>query len=349
MLSSVPLRRQMLRLIVGAKTYQDVCDKTWILHPSEVGTNRPAIYLDGELEKVTGVPEDSTYAMQLERATGGQKEHGATVAYQIQAAHLLNGCVYKGAMKYPLIHAAAKRIDGYQGIEFLPQAALACTLCGNQYFGHWVTDNLTLNLAAQELAEAVTTEIAVTNHQFEYRDCFSIYAKAVRQARFGELIIIDDIGQNRYKRQRYEQMRSRLKQLKPQQSLRGAMLLRGDSGVKRLLVNENEVAEFLANQGFVIINPAKQSVSEIASKILGAQIIVGVEGSQLMHGLFSMQEHGTLLTLQPPYRFNNVFKDYTDCLEMKYAFVVGDPDPNGFKISLVTLDKTLNKIDQYSS
>ncbi len=119
------------------------------------------------------------------------------------------------------------------------------------------------------------------------------------------------------------------------------------STCKITTVNEDEVAEFLKNQGFAIINPSRISASEIVRQTLGAKLIVGVEGSQLTHGLFSMADDGTLLTLQPPYRFNNVYKDYTDCLGMKYAFVVGKEVADGFEINLEDLARTLDKIENH--
>jgi len=128
------------------------------------------------------------------------------------------------------------------------------------------------------------------------------------------------------------------------QSGQKVMLLRGNSGTKRSLVNENEIAEFLSSQGFVIVDPQKMSVDEILFETLGAEIVVGVEGSQLAHGLFPLGAAGTILTLQPPDRFNNVFKDYTDCLGLNYSFVVGNPVTGGFEIRIEDLARTLDMV-----
>ena len=343
MISLAPLKQRGFSLLTGYKTYRDLCDRQWTIHPSEKTSSPAAIYLNGELDKVTNVQEETTYAAELKRVQGGIVEHAATVAYRLQDVMMHGGYVYKNAMKYTLL-LQKESLIAWGGVERIAEAAIGCTFVGNRYFGHWLTDNLTLTLAAQRLAMAVRPSQPLTNHQQEYSDYLDIYCTPIKNARFKELIIIDDYGQNQYKYERYESIRSKFKETSTYQSVPGVMLLRGSSGVKRILVNENEVAEFLRNQGFIIIDPQKMSVRDIIAKTLGANVVVSVEGSQLIHGLFTLSPSGTMLTLQPPYRFNNVFKDYTDCLGLKYAFVVGQQVTNGFEISIEDLARTLDII-----
>jgi hypothetical protein len=255
-----------------------------------------------------------------------------------------NGYIYKKAMKVPLT-TARESFFYSEKIEDIPKAVLACTLFGNRYFAHWMTDDVTLFLAAQQLGKPIRTSQTLTTHQIQYSTLLDIYETQVTNARCQELILINDFGQNKFKRERYEYIRSKLKSLSPLQSVKGVMLLRGHSGVSRYLINENEVAQFLDNQGFTIIDPEKLSAKEIVSQTIGAKIGVGVEGSQLVHGLFTMEEQGGLLTLQPPYRFGNLFKDYTDCLGLRYSFVVGTQIANGFKIDIEELARTLDKLN----
>jgi capsular polysaccharide biosynthesis protein len=346
MINLTPLTQRVLRLTTGRKTYQQLCDKQWTLYPCESLVSPPAIYLDGELDKVTAVQPETTYAHEIRRLQGGKLEHGATTAYQLRNTHILNGYVYKGPMKHTLVMTKESLFNS-SVTDYIPKAALASTFSGIRYFGHWMTDDLTLALAAQQLAKPVAVARELTEHQVEYRDLFEIHTIPVTQVKCGELIIIDDVGQNRFKRERYEYMRSQLKKFGLVQSHRGVMFLRGTSGVQRFLINEDEVAEFLKDRGFAIINPSRMSATEIVRQTLGAKVIVGVEGSQLTHGLFSMADDGTILTLQPPYRFNNVYKDYTDCLGMKYAFVIGKEVSDGFEINLDDLARTLDKIENY--
>jgi hypothetical protein len=39
-----------------------------------------------------------------------------------------------------------------------------------------------------------------------------------------------------------------------------------------------------------------------------------------------------MLVLQPPFRFNNIYKDVCDAMQVKYGFVVGDAKDGGFTI-----------------
>lgn len=344
MLNLAPLQQRILRLIQGRKTYQDVCDRQWVLCPGEHSTHPPAIYSPAALDKVTAVPDTTTYANELTRIQGGTIEHGATTAYQLRDVHFLSGYVYKGAMKYPLVTTKESFLK--QGkTELISEAALACTWVGNRFFGHWITDDLTLTLAAQQLATPITISKSLTRHQIEYSTLFEIDVKPVSQAFCKRFIMIDDVGQNSFKRQRYQTLRAKLQQGTASPTHAGVMFLRKASGVQRSLMNEPAIAQFLQARGFTILDAESMSAAEIVQKTLGARIVVGVEGSQLVHGLFPMSDNGVMLTLQPPYRFNNVYKDYTDCLGLRYAFVIGNPIADGFEIDIDDLARILDAID----
>lgn len=78
-----------------------------------------------------------------------------------------------------------------------------------------------------------------------------------------------------------------------------------------------------------------------------AKLVVGVEGSHLIHAMVTIAEGGTLLVLQPPNRFNNPLKDYTDCLGMNYAFLTGHAVEDGFEVDLDQLARLLEQIDRF--
>lgn len=344
MINLALLKRQCWRLFVVKKSYQELCEKQWTLCPAETIVAPAAIYLEGELDKVSAIQEDTNYALELKRVQGGVAEHAATTAYQLNNTHISNGYLYKKSMKLRLTTNKESLFEPDK-IERFSEAALASTFCGNRYFGHWLTDDLTLALSSQKMAQAVSTKESHTNHQVEYSKILDVHPTYVANARFKKLIITQDVGQNSYKRERYKYMRSKLQASCSSESKSGVMLLRGSTGVNRPLVNEKEIAIFLKGQGFTIIDPESISASEIALLTSQAKIIVGVEGSHLVHGLFTMKEGGTLLTLQPPFRFNNVFKDYTDCLELKYSFVVGKQVESGFEVEIADIVKTMDLLN----
>ena len=344
MLNTTLIKQRLLRVLSGRKSYQEVSNKHWILCPSESTFSPPAVYLDRELDKVTAVQEQTSYDIEIDKIRGVRKKHAATVAYLIRNVTIHNGHVYKGAIRHSLV-TTKDSLFGWGTTEYISNASLACTWCGNLYFGHWIRDDLSLTLAAQQLADAIVVARKTYSHEPEYRHLFNIQVHTVDRARCEDLIVIDDIGQNKFKRERYNFLRSRLKLLDPPHRKHGVMIRRGTSGTSRILVNEAEIEQFLEDQGFIIIDPKKTSATEIVRKTLGAKIVIGVEGSHLAHGIFSMVDGGTILTLQPPYRFNNVYKDYTDCMDMRYAFVVGKQVPGGFVVDIEDLGRTLDKIE----
>ena len=152
-------------------------------------------------------------------------------------------------------------------------------------------------------------------------------------------------------RERYKKIRDRFHELYPKSTHPGTMIFRGTSGNNRLLsgqsrvlINEEEIAIYLQSIGFNIVDPAKQSAKEIAENISGARIVISNEGSHTPHGLYPMANNGTLINILHPFHFNNVLKGETDCMNLNYAFMVGEACECGFRVSMDTLKKTLDLV-----
>lgn len=341
------LKRHGWRLIAGNQRYEDLCDRQWVLHPGEQLAAPPAIYQSGALEHVIGVQAETTLAMEMERIQGGTRTHGATTAYQLSNVQIRQGYLYTRSLR---LKFSTQQESWWQrgAVTKLDEAALASTPFGARYFGHLVLDDVPLAMVAQQIAPAITM-ISPPNEQFrEYTTLFEIPTQFVPNADCQTLTLINDIGQNRFKRDRFRQLRSQIQPLSTSNPPRGVMLLRGPSGTQRALVNQDEVMHWLQGQGFVCLTPEVLSATEIVRQTLGARIIIGVEGSQLAHGVYSLATGGVMCALQPPYRFNNVFKDYLDCIDqdLRYAFVVGHPVADGFVIDVDDLARTLELIDR---
>ena len=124
------------------------------------------------------------------------------------------------------------------------------------------------------------------------------------------------------------------------------MIIRGSTGSLRVLDNELAVAEHLAKtRGFAIVDPTQLSAAEVMRTIAGSSIVLGVEGSSMAHGIYAIRDGGTFFILQPPFRFNALYKEYTDCLGLQFAYLVGQPaEAGGFTIDLDELDRTLDLI-----
>ena len=204
-----PIKQKLLKVVTRSRhTLQDLSSKRWSICPSEQQITAAAIFLEPDLTKITAVMEDTTLEQEMARIRGGQIEHAATVAYQISNCELLNGSLYKGAVRLPLTKQTEK-LFSTDDKQLITEAALASTYYGSFYFGHWLTDDLSLYLAAESCGKAVIAQRKQYIHESGYTELTDIKPESINTAQFQKLIIFDDFGQNRFKRSRYEEIRSR--------------------------------------------------------------------------------------------------------------------------------------------
>ena len=327
------------------KRYEEMCEREWIISPACASLSPTAIRLPGQIEKVTAVTDATTMEYELLRINGGRREHAATIARVLRDAEIIDGYIYKRAAKIQISVLPESFLSHNRSDEVKESAALTCSLNDSMYFGHWVTDGIPLLMAGRVLAPPIRNSEPLTQHQQQYLSILDLSYDGFTNGTVRELIILEDYSQNRYKRERYEIIRARFLQSGSGFTHPGAMILRGGSGTTpRYLMNEKQIADYLQSIGYKVVDPERQSAGEIIEAISGARVIVGIEGSQLAHGLYSIADTGTLLVLQPPYLFTNVHKDYMDCLDLNYAFVVGDACEGGFRISMDDLKMTLDLI-----
>jgi hypothetical protein len=104
----------------------------------------------------------------------------------------------------------------------------------------------------------------------------------------------------------------------------------------------------LAAAGVAIIDPSGLPALDISSAIIGARIVIGVEGSHLAHAVLSMADHGSFIVLQPPDRFSMAYKDFTDAHDMAFASVVGSPTTTLgiFEIDISEVLRTVDILDR---
>jgi capsular polysaccharide biosynthesis protein len=346
MINFALVEQRALRVIKGRRTYQDAFDKQWTVCAAGEYESLPAVFHKDDLEKIRSVGPVSTHAGEISRLDVGTKRCGATVAYQYNNASIFHGYVYKGAMKYPFVDAKDVWTSN-ECVAHLPDALIASTMYSCRYFGHWITDALTLELAARNLnVPAVTSAQSFYKHEAGYRDLIGLNPLPVSRAQCDQLIIMDDIAANRFKQERFAHIRQQIsRKLKPLHSRHGVMLLRKGARGSRFLVNEMEVADFLKSQGFIVIDAETITAHEVMSQVLGAKVVIGVEGSQLTPAIYGLDDSGIIIALQPPDHFGTCHKEYTDLLGMRYGFLVGDPTPDGFKVNINSLAKLLDEVD----
>jgi glycosyl transferase family 61 len=332
------LRKRILRKnIVELKSY---ATKTWQIAEGATTVVPAAIYLPNQIEKITGCEFAS--ALPIDQIEGGMScQHTPTMAYLIKDVWLLDGSFYKHHAALNLMPRTKKIPQLFSSLEY-EQASVYSTFAGIKYFGQWLLDDCVTYPLCSDFAPPVTPARKIGSHTQSYMERLNMTAIQCENAFFKELIIFDDVGQNKHKHTRFRNNTEKLLAGVDAKPHPGVFILRGKSGVARVLNNELEVAEHVRNNyGFRILDPMKESLDTIIATCAGAHVVMGVEGSQLIHGLVTQRENSVFFPIMPPDRFVILNKNITDRDNQHFAFVVGDADGDGFKVDLKELDQTL--------
>ena len=324
--------------------------RSWEIAPGETSTSKSAYFLPNQLERVTGWAfsfEHPRRAME-----GGIKaDHSPTLGFLLKNAWLIDGTLYNGDARSYLQHRTSRwPLQLHVKNEF-DRGAIFCTARGNKWFGQWLMDDCPSYSLAKDEGIPVTTDLPIYTHTTAYENLFGMNPSRVHSAFFKEAVIFADVGQNRHKHTRFCAMKEKLYSQINVKSHPGVFILRGSTGEQRILKNEIELAEYLRDKrGFRILNPSNSDIQTILNVCAGAQTVVGVEGSGLIHGILALPPGGAILTLQPPNRFVSVYKHLTDRDDQYFGFVVGIPDGDGFRINPEEVERTLDlfPVKQYS-
>ena len=328
---------------------KSIATKSWDIAPGETTCSPAAFYLPGQLERVTGWEAKRFYPYVHPARTmeGGLSiAQGPTRGYLIKDVWLIDGALYKGKASHwlSLKPSTFPRIIVENEIE---RAAVYCTQNGNSWFGTWLMEDcVTYALACNEgvpVTTAPSARFPLFTQAPAYEDWLGMKPLRLRSAFFRELVLFDDHSNNRSRHQRYRAMGDKLLSHVAHAPHAGVFLLRGGDGDLRFLRNEMAIAEHLhQSRGFRIVDPLKTDVPSIIAACAGASIVVGVEGSQLVHGVNVLRPGGALLTLQPPNRFVSYYKYLTDRDSQHFGFVVGMPEGDGFIVDIDEIERTLD-------
>ncbi|MEF9900761.1 MAG: glycosyltransferase family 61 protein [Pseudomonas sp.] len=349
---SLAAYRQLVRERLWRKPSQSLKQlavKTWEIAPAEVTPAPAAFFLPNQLQRVSGWEAARFFPYEHPRRTMeglGSVEQPPTRGYLIKDVLLIDGTLYKGNASHRLSDHSS-RLPGIVVEKEIERAAAYCSPYGNRWFGTWLAEDcLTYALACNEgtpITTAPSARFPLFLQAPPYEDLLGMRPLRLHNAFIRELVLFDDASHNSNQYLRHRALGEKLLARVDYKPHPGIFILRGEAGDLRLLRNELEVAEHLrVNRGFRIIDPLKNDVSTIIAACAGARVIAGVEGSQLVHAVHIMEPGATMLTLQPPDRFVCFYKYLTDRDKQHFAFVVGTPDGNGFKIDLNELEQTLD-------
>jgi hypothetical protein len=337
-------RRHFNRLFAGPGTLEEAAYWREIIYPEESVTYLPAIHLDGQIERVTGSPSESTKAREIESVMRLKGRHAPTIAYHFRDVALVDGSVYSNTMKF-----FVRDLEASSPIEpiDLDRAALVSSYYGVRYFGHWLRDDCTLQLLARDLdLPPLCLPGPAGLHIEGYTSLFDQSWTPTVRAYIKHLAIFSDHDQNGLRRQRYERLRDTVAARYPRGNLRSFVYLkRGADGVRRAIRNEDEIIRMLAASGFTVLDTASTPLEELLGTLVNARIVVSLEGSHIAHCVYAMPSDSGLLVLEPADRFSANQRLWTDCLGIRSGFVVGTPNETGYEFDPTEIRRTIDLLE----
>lgn len=321
----------------------EVADEVVEINAPEEQEITPPFFLPGQLERAKGSCEETPLAYELERARAHRVRHEATLALRFDRALMIDGVVYANGARVQQVLGRERLAPRWVKGPELESVALPSTVIGNRYFGHFIAEDCCAALLAREHAPVFFTaaDAPRSAHARRYLELYGLPLAELRTAVLRDVWLFQDFAMTTSKQERYRRLREKVRAIPGSRRGHGVFFRRRGAGVERGLANEPELEERLAREGFEIVDVTREDVDTILARTRDAKIVCGVEGSALVHGLLSMSEGGSVVCIQPPYRFNLALKDHSDAMGMRYGIVVGEGSCERFRVSVDELMRTI--------
>jgi len=323
-------------------------EREWTICPASTVTVKPALFPQGAMERVTALTPWRSWGVEQTMVHGGVLSFGPTRAGLLRNVDFVDGHLFAGAATEQVgvdparwvIAPAAREPD-------IEAAQLVSTHSGAVFFGCLLLDDFLLEMLADDPPLRLSVPGKPSGHEADYRALLGLAEKRVlRRGRVRLLTHYEEPAFNDSKVARYRTLRERLRARvdATQPPPAGIYLRRGNSGQRRVMANEPAIEAALERRGFTVIDPMALPAAEIVRQALGARVVVSVEGSQISHAIFAMADEAAMVVLQPPDRFGMQYKEFTDAMDMRFAFVVGRPAEQGFEVDLTELQHLLDRL-----
>ena len=342
--SAIPLIQLFAARLGLARGIAECAAETRLISPGVTETPPRAIFLDGQLDRVTGVDDTSSHDLERLRLGGVPITHLPTQAFRIENAVFSSGRLFTHRLQDSQ-GGGQKRRPIVRITETLDSAAFPLNLYATLFFGHMIFDGAAAMMLAPAFAQTcidAQVSAGMAGHVDRYLEIFGLGHRAVRDVRVRNAWLFEDRGMNPHKSARLRSLGDSVRTLPGRRSGHGVFFRRRGWGARRAPENEAELEEFFAARGFDIVDAAGLSVDEIIARIHGARVLVGVEGSGLTHGMLAMPPGATVVMLMPPWRLNNMMKDYSDGLGLRHAFVIGSIGRGGYVVDAEEILRTMD-------
>ncbi len=342
-----PLSSRILQRLPGARPLEACAAETVQICAAEEQSMRAAIFPVGDLERITGVHEFSAGLQdEIHLATRDCVHHTATLAMHLRNVVLSAGQLCNGRSMKRLTFGKVPFSPAWVTDSETP-VALCSSAAGNDYFAHFLLDDASTALLGSNFGQPVCggSLRPRTAQMLDYLQYCEVPCAAAAATRYRDLWLFTDHSQNSHRRARLQQLRDRLRSRFAAGAANApAYIRRGAAGSRRALQNEAEVEALLQERGFNIVDPESMSAAEICQLLNQSPLVVGVEGSQLAHGVLNLRPGGGLLCIQPAARFNAVYRGFCNSLELIWGFVVAAGSADQFQVSPAALLATIDRM-----
>lgn len=313
------------------------------------GTDWPVdlpVRLDDEDQRIVGLVANGKADDELQRAGRRVVSQGPTRAYCVRDVIIADGAIMS-AKSFEILRPETRRLLLRGPVEQYGERTLCSSSISEQYWGHWLHDVPCHELLAMELgAEPLVLRNRSRQHEDGYRAMLDMPARTVALAHVEKLWLLEDYEINAGRGARLEKIKAKLRNREEMAGPTHVYLKRGDTGVGRKLLNENEIVAALEVRGFTILAPEQMESAAIVAGLRSARLVVTVEGSAIAHATLSMAGGGGILVIEPPKRFNMLVRTYCAALGLKFGYTVGDVgEGDGLTQPVDRLLRTIDMMD----
>lgn len=330
-----------------ARTIDEIAYKKEVICPAEIIPGKKAKFLDGQFEKIINFHYESSLELEQKRVMGHDREHHETIAWHIRDITLHSNRMYKSGFvsHFPTDYRKFESSANSHASSY----ALCTSWAGIKYFGHWLHDDVVTYEIAKKYGDVISLPTAPWSDKDAYTKYFDQNWNNHLYGKIHSLVIFQDYSQNSNKVARYQALRKKIRRKLSEAETNQDKLVylrRGATGKnRRILENEDDLINSLDKKGFIVVDIEKHSGHEIVEQMLGANLVVTLEGSQQTHALYTLKDRGALINITPPELFTAVAKDWTEAIGFDFGFLLGDKSEKGFTVNIDNLFKTIDLVN----
>ncbi len=158
---------------------------------------------------------------------------------------------------------------------------------------------------------------------------------------FKQMSYCKDVGMNSNRRERIQRIKNKL--ISKSTGIEKVYLSRGDSGVLRKIINEDELIDALRDLGFHIAR-VYDPFDDIIASCAGARVTVSIEGSNTAHLMMSASFGADHIIINPADRVCCIFADYASAVGDNIHTIVAVKEKDGYKVDVPRLVNIIQKL-----